>query len=354
MIHLVVALLCGAALVPAPSRAVVLRTVNTTNSSVKARVHQPVTFQGYYNSVFDGFGIWKWSNALDAYQRHFTALAGKPLAFAEVGVQSGGSIAMWKSVLGQSVHYYGLDINPKCKQFNDPTTTIVIGDQADTTMWDKFFSTVTNNLDILVDDGGHQAHQMGVTFHVSFPHINPGGYIATEDIFVHDQLPFLLNAATSIGWWHGQGQVESTHLYPGVFLLKKISPTGQGSFLASLPPVSVTVDNWQAMWTAISQHPGTTVAVKNPLWGSMLTTNSMKDIFTQFEQLVVAFGQVDDPPGCATTPAPICTATIVNSGVMNSVKGVHAYQDTLYVEVNAHPPVISATRKGIKWIPYGF
>lgn len=257
---------------------------------------------------------------------------------------------MWKAVLGQGVHYYGLDINPKCSQFADPSTTIVIGDQSDTAMWDHFYKTVTNNLDILVDDGAHQAHHMGVTFHAAFPHINPGGYLIIEDIFTHEQIPFLYNAATSIGWWHGQ--VESAHLYPGVFLLKKVAAMGQGAFLASLPPVSITVDNWQAMWTAISQHPGTTVAVRNPLWGSMLTANSMKDIFTQFEQLTTSAGQVDSPPGCANTPAPVCTATIVNSAVINIVKGVHAYQDTLYVEVNLHPPVISASRKGVTWIPY--
>jgi len=353
MIGQLATVFCGATLfLPAPSRAVVLRTGNSTNSSLRSHVQQPASFQGYYNGVVDGFGVWKWSNALDAYQRHFFEFAGKPVAIAEVGVQSGGSIAMWKSVLGQGVHYYGLDINPKCSQFADPTTTIVIGDQSDAAMWDNFYKTVTNNLDILVDDGAHQAHHMGVTFHLAFQHINPGGYIAVEDIFVHDQLPFLYNAATSIGWWHGQ--VESAHLYPGVFLVKKMSPAGQGTFLSTLPTVSVTVDNWQAMWDAISKHPGTTVAVKNQLWGSMLTTQSMRDILTQFEQLVVAGGQADDPPGCATTPAPVCTATIINTVVMNLVKGVHAYQDTLYVEVNPHPPVISATRKGIKWIPYGF
>lgn len=259
---------------------------------------------------------------------------------------------MYKAVLGQHVHYYGLDINPACNQFADPTTTIFIGDQANSSMWDNFYNTVTNNLDILVDDGGHQAHQMGMTFHLGFEHINAGGFIATEDIFIKEQLPFLYNVAKCVGWWHGM--VESAHLYPGMFLLKKMSTTGQGAFVSTLPPLSVTVDNWQAMWTAIQQHPGTTVAVKNQLWGSMLTEVSMRDIFTQFQQLVVAGGQVDQPKGCAFTPAPVCTATIVNSAVQNLVRGVHAYQDTLYVEVNAQPPVISATRKGNKWIPYGF
>lgn len=354
MIYQAFLLLCGAALFPAPSRAFLMRWQNSTstNASIRGHVQQPLTFQSYYNAVGDGYGIWKWSNALDAYQRHLSPLAGKALKVAEVGVQSGGSIAMWKAVLGKSIHYYGLDINPACNQFADATTTIFIGDQANSSMWDNFYGTVTNNLDILVDDGGHQAHQMGMTFHRAFEHINAGGFIASEDIFIKEQLPFLYNTAKSIGWWHGQ--VESAHLYPGVFMVKKMATAGQGAFVSTLPAVSVTVDNWQAMWTAIQQHPGTTVAVKNQLWGSMLTEVSMRDIFTQFQQLIVAVGQTDVPKGCAFTPAPICTATIVNSQVQNLVKGVHAYQDTLYVEVNAQPPVISATRKGSKWIPYGF
>merc|ERR1719281_510784 len=82
-------------------------------------------------------------------------MVGQPLAVAEVGVQSGGSILMWQAVLGAQIKFYGLDINPGCNKFKDAATSITIGDQADPKMWNSFFSTVTNTLDILVDDAGH-------------------------------------------------------------------------------------------------------------------------------------------------------------------------------------------------------
>merc|ERR1719456_1144920 len=75
------------------------KAANTTNVT-GAGVKQAPTFPGYYYSHQTGRGIWKWSNSLDAYQKHFAPLTGQPLALAEIGVQSGGSIEMWHAVLG--------------------------------------------------------------------------------------------------------------------------------------------------------------------------------------------------------------------------------------------------------------
>jgi hypothetical protein len=33
----------------------------------------------------------------------------------EIGVQSGGSLEMWKSYFGPNLRYYGVDINPYTK-----------------------------------------------------------------------------------------------------------------------------------------------------------------------------------------------------------------------------------------------
>merc|ERR1719159_1413126 len=111
---------------------------DTKNASTDFQPAQ--TFPGFYNSHTTGRGIWKWSNSLDVYQRHFAPMAGQAgLSLGEVGVQSGGSILMWKAVLGAQLKVYGFDINPNCKQFADATTTITIGDQGDVKMWESFF-----------------------------------------------------------------------------------------------------------------------------------------------------------------------------------------------------------------------
>jgi len=342
---------CFAVFMFSPAAALTMRSAG--NNFTLANHHgQLPTFQTFYHDYKKGRGIWKWSNALDAYQHHFAGMAGRsPLAVTEVGVQSGGSINMWKVVLGQGVHYYGLDINKACLNFKSSSTTIFIGDQADDKVWDTFYSEVSM-VDILVDDGGHQAHQMSVTFRRSFDHLNPGGFVATEDVFRQDQWQFLYDTTKSIGVW--KDQVESVHMYPGVFMLqKKPEKPTQNDFVAGLPPTSGVVDSFAAMWALIQLHPGKTVTLKNKGWGSMFTEVAMHNIVQQFVHLYAAAGQTDDPPGCAFTPAPVCTATIVNTAQINIVTGVHIYQDVLYVEAAAKPPVISAVRKGDKWIPYG-
>merc|ERR1719482_1717565 len=114
-------------------------------------------------------------------------LAGKPLSLAEVGIQSGGSLHMWSAVLGQQVMVYGLDILDACKQFQEPNVDITVGDQSDWKMWQGFFTKVNKGIDILIDDGAHQAHHMLTTLQAAFPQTHPGGYTAIEDISVCPQ-----------------------------------------------------------------------------------------------------------------------------------------------------------------------
>jgi len=339
------------------STKVLLRTRKKEKAESQQRIKQKDkggrkhwTFKCFYDAHTTGKGMWKWDNTLDAYQRHLGPLSGQKLALAEVGVQSGGSIDMWKAVLGPNMHYYGIDINSACTQFADANATIMIGDQTDMRMWDSFYSTVVPKLDVLIDDGGHSPEQMGMTFWRAFEHINPGGFIVTEDIFNEGHVwSYLFNVAKCVGWW--QRQVESVHLYPGLLILKKQGTRGQGDFLDKLLPWKVTVDSWEAMWAEIPLHPGETIAVQNLQWGSMLSEISMRSILQQFSQLFAGH-VVDSPVGCALTINSACTTTVINTPVQNTLLGVHAFQDTLFVEVARSPPVISADRKGTVWIPY--
>ena len=45
---------------------------------------------------------------------------------------------------------------------------------------EKFFSKV-GNIDILLDDGGHENHQQIITMSEAIPHVNDDGIIITED-----------------------------------------------------------------------------------------------------------------------------------------------------------------------------
>jgi hypothetical protein len=270
------------------------------------------------------------------------------LTIAEVGVQSGGSLEMWKAVLGAGCHVYGLDINPKCKQFSAPDTTIVIGDQGSQQMWDAFYQHVPQ-LDVLVDDGSHMPDHMSLTLHNAFPRVNPGGYVAVEDIHgAHYVESFFVPAAQSIHWWTAQNLIASLHVYPYELFVHKTGGNKGNEFLA---PAALTVDNFGAMWAAIPQNLGKTIAVQNPGWGSFLSNPSLPTIFREFVNLH-DFNMHGVPKGCQHTPNPVCTAQITNSQAQNQVTGVHIFASMLIVEVAATPPNIQAVRRGDVFITY--
>jgi len=326
-----------------------IRGKNTTNATTLGG--QPVGFQAWYNNHNQGRGIWKWANALDAYQRHFGALVGTPLSVAEVGVQSGGSILMWQAVLGPQTKFFGLDINEGCNKFKDAQTSITIGDQADPAMWTNFYATVVNTLDILVDDGGHTPEQMLVTLKETFPHLNAGGFVAIEDIHGrHYVQSFFHPAAQDISGWHTAGQVSSVHVYPFLLVVQK---AGGAHPALVLPAVSKTVADFNAFYALLDSSPGQYIAIANPTWGSFLSVTTLSNIFTELAPLH-DYALTDNPPGCATSTSPVCVNTITNSNYQAKVIGVHIFADKLIMEISAKPTVINAVRKGTEWLPYGF
>jgi len=312
------------------------------------------SFREWYDGHTTGRGIWKWENSLDAYQRHFGLLAGYSLAIAEVGVQSGGSLLMWQGVLGTSVWLYGLDINPKCKAFEGHQVSVILGDQADPTMWEKFFHSTVSVLDILVDDGGHQPQQMFQTLISPWPHLQPGGQIAIEDIHGEHYLDsFFYPVAWHIGTqW--SGTVDSVHVYPFLLIVKKVGqreglPANQLDF-SHLSVVRVA--DLPALGAAIQQHPGSQIVLQNPSWGPFLTSDGLTNFFSYFIGLHGgAFA--DSPAGCRTTSAAVCTNAISPMTVTQQlVTGIHVYSDRLVVETTAATPVIHAVRKGTEWNDY--
>lgn len=321
------------------------------NADPKAQV---TTFPAYYEQHTSGRGVWKWDNALVAYQRHFGTLMGKPLAIAEVGVQSGGSLLMWKNVLGSQIKLYGLDINPACEQFTEPNVSITIGDQGDWKMWQGFFQKNSAGLDILVDDGGHEPHQMLTTLQSAFPHIHPGGYICIEDITNAWYLkPFFLPTATYLGQMSQQGLIESVHIYPMLLVVRRVGSPDPSLGALTFSDKQTKVANLTAMWTAISTvAPGSHILLQNPAWDDLFNVDSLANMFSGFIGLHDAAFK-DSPKGCSTSVAPVCTNEIKPlTHLQSRVSGVHIYKDHAIIEIPATPPRLAAVRKGTKWISY--
>lgn len=114
------------------------------------------------------------------YEKWFSPYRGKDIVFVEVGVWNGGSVQMWKNYFGKDAKIIGVDIDPRCKQFEDEQISIEIGNQEDPNFWAAFKEKYPR-VDILLDDGGHMMNQQIVTFREIFPHIQDGGLYICED-----------------------------------------------------------------------------------------------------------------------------------------------------------------------------
>jgi hypothetical protein len=196
----------------------------------------PNPLEQYFRAITEGRGIWKWEHYWSIYHRHLHKFVGRPIHIVEVGIYSGGSLAMWKSYFGRECKIFGVDIEPACQAYQDDDTKIFIGDQADRTFWQMFKAQVPR-VDILIDDGGHLPEQQIVTLEEMLPHVRPGGVYICEDVhstnnrfaaYIHG-LTDALNASTQLAGPDlafspspFQKAISSIHAYPFVIVIEKI------------------------------------------------------------------------------------------------------------------------------------
>ena len=193
----------------------------------------------YFQDYQQGPGIWKWMHYFDIYHRHFKKFVGREVHLLEVGIYSGGSLPMWRQYFGTDCRVYGIDIEKDCLVYEDDRTKVFIGDQADRSFWKKV-KEAAPQIDILIDDGGHQPEQQLITLEEMLPHLRPGGVYLCEDIHGADNRfsGYLHGLASSLhatapcpmpvgvdGLAHTpsefQAAIDSIHLYPFVAVIEK-------------------------------------------------------------------------------------------------------------------------------------
>ena len=98
----------------------------------------------------------------------------------EIGVKMGGSIEMLTNYFKNLNKYIYIDINKDCKKFENifNNENIYIGDQENI---DFLNGLNIDNLDIVIDDGGHQFKQQINSFNTLFTKLNDGGIYLIED-----------------------------------------------------------------------------------------------------------------------------------------------------------------------------
>jgi hypothetical protein len=98
----------------------------------------------------------------------------------EIGVFDGASVKMWKEYFPKA-NIVAIDIDPRCKEYEEDRITIHIGDQTDV----NFLNEVVDkygHFEVILDDGGHSYKQQIVSFETLFPRLTPGGLYFLEDM----------------------------------------------------------------------------------------------------------------------------------------------------------------------------
>lgn len=125
--------------------------------------------------------IHKWKHYFPVYDAHFSRYVNRPCLFIEIGCGRGGSLQLWKGVLGPHAQIVGIDINPECKGYEEDQIAVRIGDQAN----EAFLEEVLKEFgmpDIVLDDGSHKMTDMHASFQFLYPRISPVGIYMIEDL----------------------------------------------------------------------------------------------------------------------------------------------------------------------------
>lgn len=109
---------------------------------------------GNFLSARQHLPLFKWEHYFPVYETHLSRFINTDVTLFEIGVLGGGSLQMWKQFLGPRANIVGLEIDPNCKNFEDRSISVEIGDQGS----EQFLSDVVMKHglpDIVIDDGSH-------------------------------------------------------------------------------------------------------------------------------------------------------------------------------------------------------
>jgi len=75
----------------------------------------------------------KWLHYLPIYDQVIGPYAGSKVRMLEMGVNTGGSLDIWRKLLGLDAVIFGIDIDTKCASLNGQSGEVRIGSQDDPT-----------------------------------------------------------------------------------------------------------------------------------------------------------------------------------------------------------------------------
>jgi len=147
------------------------------------------------DTIFNKYDTDKNSN-FHNYTRQYEPLLkdfrDKQIKYLEIGVFNGGSIKAFSEVFSNSTCILGLDIDNRCKLYENTENNIFveIGDATDA----NFIKSITEKygtFDIILDDGSHVNKDVINTFELLFPLLNDNGLYIVEDTITYKSSNFV-------------------------------------------------------------------------------------------------------------------------------------------------------------------
>lgn len=136
-----------------------------------------LTYQSYLKSPYKSI---KHSTYFNAYDHFLNQYRNKDITFIEIGILGGGSLFMWRDYFGPKARIIGIDVNPNAKKWEKHGFEIYIGSQSDEQFWKDFLKQV-EEIDVVLDDGGHTYEQQIITTEYLLGALNDGGILLVED-----------------------------------------------------------------------------------------------------------------------------------------------------------------------------
>jgi len=149
------------------------------------------------DTIFNKYDTDK-NSSFHNYTRQYNKLLNdfrdEPIKYLEIGIFNGGSIKAFKEVFEKSNCILGLDIDKRCKEYEDIHNNIFveIGDATD----NDFIKTITEKygtFDVILDDGSHVNKDVIKSFELLFPLLNDNGLYIVEDSICYKSPPHIDN-----------------------------------------------------------------------------------------------------------------------------------------------------------------
>ena len=118
---------------------------------------------------------------MDIYEKYLSPIRNEEISFLEIGVKEGYSLNTWQKYFSKA-QVRGIDIDPRCKNFETKNIKIEVGSQADIDFLENSFKNI-KNFDVILDDGAHVNHMILKSFeYLFYNRLASGGIYIIEDL----------------------------------------------------------------------------------------------------------------------------------------------------------------------------